>query len=63
MYIRMSPRAGDMLDLFVEKYKKERAAAERSKRKNEMTDEEYDAEIKRIDIEEEANMRTLLTER
>ena len=63
MYVRMSPRAGDMLDLFVEKYKKERAEAERSKRENEMTDEKYDAEIKRIDIEEEANMRTLLTER
>ena len=63
MYVRMSPRAGDMLDLFVEKYKKERAAAKGRKTKNEMTDEEYDAEIKRIDLEEEANMRTLLTER
>ena len=63
MYVRMLPRAGDMLDLFVEKYKKERAAANGKKTKNEMTDEEYDAEIKRIDLEEEANMRTLLTER
>ena len=62
MYVCMSPRAGDMLDFLVKKYKAERDAAE-EKKGNEMTDEEYDAEIKRIDVDEEANMRILLTER